>query len=97
MSDNNANVRLVDDAQDSARERIDEGVIAGVEIVLEARLGSATMTVSELMKLKPGDSVPLNAALNRDVELVLNGKTVARGELVAIGSSFGVRLVEIVK
>lgn len=97
MSDKNANVRLVDGAPNSARERIDEGVIASVEIVLEARLGSATMTVSELMKLKPGDSVSLNAALNRDVELVLNGKTVARGELVAIGSSFGVRLVEIVK
>ena len=97
MSDKNTNVRLVDGDQSSARERIDEGVIAGVEIVLEARLGSATMTVSELMKLKPGDSVSLNAALNRDVELVLNGKTVARGELVAIGSSFGVRLVEIVK
>lgn len=97
MSDKNANVRLVDGAQGGARERIDEGVIAGVEVILEARLGSATMTVSELMKLKAGDSVPLNAALNRDVELVLNGKTVARGELVAIGSSFGVRLVEIVK
>lgn len=97
MSDKNTNVRLVDGAESNSRERIDEGVIAGVEIVLEARLGSATMTVSELMKLKPGDSVPLSAALNRDVELVLNGKTVARGELVAIGSSFGVRLVDIVK
>ena len=97
MSDKKASVRLVEGAVSTGTERIDEGVIAGVEVVLEARLGSATMTVSELMKLKPGDSVPLNAALNRDVELRLNGVAVARGELVAIGSSFGVRLLEIVK
>ena len=97
MPDKNANFRLVEEAAALPPERIDEGIIAGVEVVLEARLGSANMTVAELMKLKAGDSVPLDAALNRDVELLLNGVAVARGELVAVGDRFGVRLLEIVR
>lgn len=97
MPDKTPNVRLVEGSKTTVPERIDEGVIAGVEVVLEARLGSAIMTVSELMKLKVGDCVPLDAALNQDVELRLNGVAVARGELVAVGSNFGVRLLEIVR
>jgi flagellar motor switch protein FliN len=89
-----SNVRLM--KEDDPR-RIDEGLIAGVEVTLEARLGSAVMTVARLLELKAGDCVSLDAALNRDVELMLNGVTIARGELVAVGDSFGVRIVEIAR
>lgn len=97
MAEKNPTVRLVEDEEQSKRECVDQAVIAGVEIVLEARLGSARMSVSELMKLKSGDRVPLDAALNQDVELRLNGSTIARGELVTVGDRFGVRIVEIAK
>lgn len=95
MTDKTPAVRLVNDAANPAR--IDQRLIAGVEVVLEARLGSAVVSVAELMELKTGDCVPLDAALNQDVELRLNGVTVARGELVSVGANFGVRLLEIVK
>ena len=98
MSDKKSNVRLIDEAGAGApKGRVDQSVIAGVEVVLEARLGSARMSVGELMKLTAGDCVPLDAALNQDVELSLNGKTIARGELVTVGEKFGVRIVEILK
>ena len=96
MPDKPTNFRLVE-GESSDLKRIDQDVIAGVEVVLEARLGSAVMSVAELMKLKAGDCVPLDAALNQDVELRLNGVAVARGELVTVETSFGVRIVEIVK
>ena len=64
-------------------------------VTLEARIGSAVMSIARLMELKAGDCVPLDAELNSDVELVLNGVTIARGELVAVGDSFGVRIAEI--
>jgi flagellar motor switch protein FliN/FliY len=92
-----SNVRLLDQAPSLAGKKIDEGLIAGVEVTLEARLGSAKMTIAELMELKAGDCLPLDAELNRDVELRLNGVTVARGELVAVGDNFGVRIVEIAR
>jgi flagellar motor switch protein FliN len=95
MTDNLTSVRLVGD-KPSPPLHIDEGLIAGVEVRLEARLGSAVMTVAELMELKGGDCVRLDAELNRDVELILNGVAVARGELVAVGDHFGVRILEIV-
>jgi len=97
MVEKNPSVRLVDDDQTDDRARIDQRFIAGVEVVLEARLGSARMTVAELMNLKAGDCVPLDAALNQDVELRLNGSTIARGELVTVGDNFGVRILEILK
>jgi flagellar motor switch protein FliN/FliY len=76
-------------------ERIDPKLIAGVEVRLEAYLGSATMTVAELMNLGAGSAITLDAALNRDVELRLNGVAVGRGELVTVDGKFGVRLLEI--
>jgi flagellar motor switch protein FliN/FliY len=98
MPDKISTVRLVNDGEtDSQSERIDHSVIASVEVHLEARLGSASMSVSKLMQLKVGDSVPLDAALNSDVELRLNGIAIARGELVTVGGNFGVRLLDIVK
>lgn len=95
MPDKSSKVRLVDGAGEPNARGIDEKLIAGVEVVLEARLGSATLKVAELMSLKQGDCVPLDASLNSDVELRLNGITIARGELVSVGDNFGVRIVEI--
>ena len=76
---------------------IDPELIAGVEVKLEAYLGAASMTVSDLMALEAGDTVPLDAELNRDVEIRLNGVAVARGELVTVDGKFGVRILEIAR
>lgn len=70
-------------------------LIQDVEVALQAYVGEARMTVAELNAMKPGSSITLDAALNSAVELKLNGVMVARGELVAVGDSFGVRLTEI--
>lgn len=70
-------------------------LIDDVEVELAAFVGEARMTVAELGALKHDSVVPLDASLNRAVELRLNGSVVARGELVAVGDKFGVRLTEI--
>lgn len=95
MADSKSNVRLVDDEAASTGPRIDERLIGAVEVVLEAHVGKAVLSVDRLMQLKAGDSLPLDAALNRDIELKLNGITIARGELVSVGANFGVRILEI--
>jgi flagellar motor switch protein FliN/FliY len=77
--------------------RIDTRLIDTVGVSLEAFLGEAPMTVGALTAMKPGATIPLDAPLNRQVELRLNGTAVARGELVAVEDSFGVRLIEIVE
>jgi len=76
---------------------IDPKLIETVGVSLEAFLGEARMTVGELTALKPDSVVSLDASLGQAVELRLNGVPVARGELVAAGDSFGVRLTEIAR
>lgn len=80
-----------------APKGIDPDLIAAVEVVLEAVLGTTTLTVAELMKLEKGSTLALDSSLERDVELRLNGAIIARGELVAVGDHFGVRILEILK
>lgn len=74
---------------------INPRLIDAVEVVLDGFLGAARMTVAELTALKEGAVVALDAPLNGLVELRLNGAAVARGELVAVGETFAVRLTEI--
>lgn len=70
-------------------------MIDNVEVELEAFVGGTRMTVAELAALKAESVVTLDAALNQAVELRLNGTIIARGQLVAVGDKFGVRLSEI--
>ena len=72
-------------------------LIENVELRLETFLGSAGMTVADLTALGAGSVVTLDAPLNKAVELRLNGVAVAKGELVAVGEKFGVRLTEIIQ
>jgi flagellar motor switch protein FliN/FliY len=61
-------------------------------------LGSATMPVANLMKLGRGAIVPLDHRIGEPVDVVVNGRVIARGEVVVVdddNSRFGVSLTEI--
>jgi len=77
------------------RSDINIGLFADVHVALEARLGEAHMTVDGIMKVKPGTIVTLETGLADHVDLYLNEVLVARGEIVAVGEKYGVRVVEI--
>lgn len=83
------------DTQIAPPRKINTKLIESVEVALDGFLGSARMTVAELSALKEGAVLSLDSALNAPVELRLNGVVVARGELVAVGDKFAVRLTEI--
>ena len=76
---------------------IDLRLVKDVVVDLEVYLGSATLTVEALLALEKGIALTLDAALDEPVALRLNGKTVARGQLVAIGDHFGIQLTELVE
>lgn len=79
----------------SAPAHIDPAVIDTVEVVIEAYIGSATLTVGALSRLSKGEVIELDSQLGRDVELKLNGVVIAQGELVAVDENFAVRISEI--
>jgi flagellar motor switch protein FliN/FliY len=73
--------------------------IMSIPVKVQVVLGSASMPVSALMKLGRGAIVPLDQRTGDPVNIVVNGRVVARGEVVIVdeeSSRFGVSLVEIV-
>lgn len=70
-----------------------------IPVQLQVVLGSATMPVANLMKLGRGAIVPLDHRVGEPVEVVVNGRVIARGEVVVVeddNSRFGVSLTELV-
>jgi flagellar motor switch protein FliN len=74
---------------------VDSPIFKDVNVVLNAALGRADLSVQEVLALRAGSVVRLDARLNDLVELRLNDALVARGEIVAVDGSFAVRIVEI--
>lgn len=82
-----------------ARGRGNLDAIMRIPVSLQVVLGSATMPVANLMKLGRGAVVPLDHRVGEPVDVVVNGRVVARGEVVVVeddNSRFGVSLTEIV-
>ena len=73
----------------------DSSLLRDVPVTLEARLGTVSMSVAELLALRSGAVLALATRLNEPVELYLNNALVARGEIVAVDDMFGVRIVEV--
>jgi flagellar motor switch protein FliN/FliY len=72
--------------------------IMRIPVVVQVVLGSATMPVANLMKLGRGAIVPLDHRIGEPVDVVVNGRVIARGEVVVVdddNSRFGVSLTEI--
>lgn len=73
--------------------------ILRIPVVVQVVLGSAVMPVSHLLKLGRGAVIPLDHRVGEPVDVVVNGRIIARGEIVVVeddNSRFGVSLTEIV-
>ena len=73
----------------------DLAMLGHVDVHLEVVLGRAILTVEELFALRAGTSLTLDTELDAYVALQLNGKTIARGHLVAVDDHFGIKIVDI--
>ena len=70
-------------------------LIDHVEVVCEAILGRGAITIGELDRLAPGETLTLDASPADPAEIHVNGKLVARGEIVTVDGRFAVRITEI--
>lgn len=68
-----------------------------VPVKVQAILGRARMTVAELMKLRPGHVVELDRKVGEPVDIFVNNRLIARGEVVMIDNALGVTLTEIMR
>lgn len=71
--------------------------VENVHVTVAVQLGRVTMTVGELLKMGRGSVIMLDRKVGEPVEVLVNGRAVARGELVLNEGQLGVTLIEIVK
>ena len=64
---------------------------------ISVRLGNARRSVGELLNLHTGAVIELDRMLTEPVELLVNGKPFARGEVITIGENFGINITSIIK
>ncbi len=66
-----------------------------VPLRLSAELGSCQMTMEELLELGVGSVIQLDKPANANVDVYVNQKLVARGEVVVAEENFGIRIKEV--
>jgi flagellar motor switch protein FliN/FliY len=67
-----------------------------VPVELAVEIGRTRMTIGETLALGPGSIVSLNRLAGEPVDLLVNGRPIARGEVVVVDEEFGLRVTEIV-
>jgi flagellar motor switch protein FliN len=82
-------------AESGASETPDLERLYDVPVELAVEIGRTHMTIRETLALGPGSIVTLNRLAGEPVDLLVNGKPIARGEVVVIDEEFGLRITEV--
>ena len=73
------------------------GLIKDVPLEVTVELGRTKKSISEILDFAPGTIIELDKIAGEPIDVLVNGKFVARGEVVVIEESFGIRVTEIIK
>jgi flagellar motor switch protein FliN/FliY len=82
---------------ESRRTAGDLEAVFDVNVNVSAILGKSTMEVSELLKLGRGSVVELDRKIGEAIDIYVNDRLVARGEVVLVEDRLGITMTEIVK
>ena len=97
--DDDENDEDSDDSGDDPEEvqtQQDLDFILDIPLELSVELGRCKMLVNDLLQLGQGSVVELNKLAGEPLEIYINRKLVARGEVVVVNEKFGVRLTDII-
>lgn len=79
------------------------GVLGNLELVRDVRLnitvelGRAQLPLKEVLQLGDGSLIKLDRLAGEPVDMVVNGRLVAQGEVVVIGNNFGVKITNVIR
>ena len=85
------------DVPDMPRSARDLEAVYDVPVQVSAVLGKATMQVNQLLKLGRGAVVELDRKVGEAIDIYVNNRLVARGEVVVVEDRLGVTMTEIIK
>lgn len=70
-------------------------VFMDLQLAASIRFGETEMLLEDVIKLGVGSVIELNSSIDEPVDLVVNGRTLARGEVVVIDGFYGIRITEL--
>ena len=85
------------EAEGSSRGAADLEAVFDVPVKVSAVLGRARMEVGDLLKLGPGAVLELDRKVGEAIDIYVNNRLVARGEVVLVEDKLGVTMTEIIK
>ncbi len=71
-------------------------MVLDIRLVVKARLGRVEMPIAEILALGPGSIIEVGHMVDEPIELLVNDKLIARGDVVVVDEKFGLRITEIV-
>jgi len=80
--------------ESSNEEKVSFLLDVPLEVTVE--IGSTLMPIEDVLKLNPNSVVELDRFINEPVDLKVNGKVIAKGELYTVHNNFGIKIIEII-
>jgi flagellar motor switch protein FliN/FliY len=84
-------------AEESEKSAADLAPVFDVPVNISAVLGKANMSVAQLLKLGQGSVLELDRKVGEAIDIYVNNRLVARGEVVVVDERLGVTMTEIIK
>ncbi len=81
---------------DESGEKDNVNRLMDVSLILSVELGRKKMQIREILDLGPGKIIELDKLAGEPVDLLVNGKMLARGEVVVVDENFGVRITDLI-
>lgn len=81
---------------DAATERNRMRILHDVELVLTAEIGHTRLPMRQVLDLVPGTVLELDRAAGSPADVMVNGRLVARGEVVVVDEDYGIRITELI-
>jgi flagellar motor switch protein FliN len=92
-----ADVTLATDEGETARGAADLEAVFDVPVQVSAVLGRTRMDIGDLLKLGPGAVLELDRKVGEAIDIYINNRLVARGEVVLVEEKLGVTMTEMIK
>lgn len=89
--------RRLSDGPVTSKTAADLEQVFDVPVTVSAVLGNATLPVGEVMRLAPGAVIALDRRIGEAIDVYVNDRLVARGEVVLVEDKLGVTMTEIIK
>ena len=84
------------DNESMQKEKYDVDLIIDIPLDVSVELGKVRMIVNDLLQLGQGSIIELNKPVGEPLEIYINNKLVARGEVVVLDEKFGIRVTDII-